>query len=75
LRVSEFYGVLKVQAEVGSYLTTILKWFPQAPMAHACNSSYWRAEMRRIMVQSQPEQIVCRTLRKKPSQKRADGVD
>jgi hypothetical protein len=33
------------------------------------------AEIRRIMVQSQPEQIVCETLfQKNPSQKRAGGV-
>jgi hypothetical protein len=44
-------------------------------MAHACNPSYPGAEIRRITVQSQPQQMVHETLSQKyPSQKRAGGV-
>jgi hypothetical protein len=39
-------------------------------MAHTCNTSYLEAEMRRIMVQSQPRQIVYEILSGKyPTQK------
>jgi hypothetical protein len=42
-------------------------------MAHTCNSSY--SEIRRIAIQRQPGQIVCKTLSQKyPSQERAGGV-
>jgi hypothetical protein len=43
---------------------------------HACNPrATQEAEMRRIMVQGQPRQIVLKTLsRKNPSQKWAGGV-
>jgi hypothetical protein len=46
-------------------------------VAHACNPSYSEAEIRRIVVQSQPRQIDCKTLsqkKKKKSQKWAGGV-
>jgi hypothetical protein len=33
----------------------------QVQVAHACNLSYLEAEIRRIMVQSQPGKIVCKT--------------
>jgi hypothetical protein len=37
--------------------------FPvQAPVAHACDPNYPEVEIRRIMAQSQPRQIVCETL-------------
>jgi hypothetical protein len=45
-------------------------------MAHVYNPSTQEAKIRRIMVRSQPGQIVCETLSgKNPSQKRTDGVD
>jgi hypothetical protein len=48
----------------------------QAPVAHACNPSYSEGRDRRIVVQSQPRQRVCKTLPWKiPSQKRAGGVE
>jgi hypothetical protein len=44
-------------------------------MAHTCNSSTQEAEIRRIMVQIQPGQIVRETLPQKyPSHKRSDGL-
>jgi hypothetical protein len=40
-------------------------------VVHACNPSYSKAEIRRIAVQSQPGQTVCKTLSQKyPSQKK-----
>jgi hypothetical protein len=44
-------------------------------VAQNCNLATQEAAIRRIPVQSQPREIVCKTLsRKKPSQKRAGGV-
>jgi hypothetical protein len=44
-------------------------------VAHACNPSSQEAEIRRITVQSQPGQIVRKTLsRKTPHKHRAGGV-
>jgi hypothetical protein len=44
-------------------------------VGHACNPSTEEAEIRRIMVQCQHGQIVCKTLsQKRPSQKRAGGM-
>jgi cell division septation protein DedD len=45
-------------------------------VAHACNPSYQETEIRRIKIQSQPRQIVCKTpISKKPfTKKRAGGV-
>jgi hypothetical protein len=41
----------------------------------ACNLPIWEAEIKMIMVRSQPGQIVCETLSGKcPTQKRAGGV-
>jgi hypothetical protein len=34
----------------------------QARMAHTCHLATWKAEIGRILVQSQPEQIVLETL-------------
>jgi hypothetical protein len=54
--------------------------FCWTPVAHACNPRYLGGrdqenEIRRIVVRSQPGQIVCETLsRKNPSQKQAGGV-
>jgi hypothetical protein len=49
-------------------------------VAHACNPSYSGAEIRRIVVQSQPRQIVLKTLSQKAIHKKragevAQGVD
>jgi hypothetical protein len=42
---------------------------------HNCNPRHQEAEIRKIVIQSQPEKIVSETLsRKIPSQKRAGGV-
>jgi hypothetical protein len=47
----------------------------QAPVAHTCNPSYSGGEIRRIVVQSQPEQIVHKPPSwKNPTQKRAGRV-
>jgi hypothetical protein len=45
-------------------------------MAHTCKPSYYKAEIRRIMVQSQLGQIVYETIsqKKKPSQKMVGRV-
>jgi hypothetical protein len=45
------------------------------PVAQACNPSTQEAKIRKIVVQSQPGEIVLETLSlKNPSQKRAGGV-
>jgi hypothetical protein len=41
----------------------------QVPVAHVCNPNYWEAEVRRIMVQSQLRQIVCKILSQKKKEK------
>jgi hypothetical protein len=48
----------------------------RAPVAHTCNPiATQEAEIRRIVVQSQPQQIVCKTLSQKTlHKKRAGGV-
>jgi hypothetical protein len=47
----------------------------QAPVAHTCNPSYSEAEIRKIVVRGQPQEVVLKPLSwKKPSQKRAGGV-
>jgi hypothetical protein len=42
-------------------------------VAHACYPSTWEAEIRRITVQSQPGQIVCKTLSQKTHHNKRAG--
>jgi hypothetical protein len=43
-------------------------------VAHACNPSYSEAEIRRIVVQSQPRQIDCKTLSQKKKKNHKNGL-
>jgi hypothetical protein len=64
-----------IKKECGADTTFKATPLSQVLVAHACNPATPEAEIKRIKVQSQPRQIVCRTLsRKNPSQKRIGGM-
>jgi hypothetical protein len=55
---------LKNKTKQQNYIEILLdiRTYCQALVAQTCNPSYSGAEIRRIAVQSQPGQIVCKTL-------------
>jgi hypothetical protein len=67
--------LLYLTGEIFYYSNIIRDFVGQAPVAHACNPTYSGGRDQKTEVQSQPRQIVHKTLcRKKKSPKRAGGV-